>query len=67
MCLLRYLLGFNVDNEAELSTGKGSKLTVLGFDATENWQEQLAVSVAENFFGAISDGQLRVEVDTNTY
>ena len=52
-----------VDNEAELSTGKGSKLTVLGFDATENWQEQLAVSVAENFFGAISDGQLRVEVD----
>lgn len=52
-----------VDNEAELPTGKGSKLTVLGFDATENWQAQLAVSVAENFFGAISEGQLRVEVD----
>ncbi len=51
------------NSEAELSTSKGSKLTVLGFDAVLNWQAHLAVSVAENFFGAISDGKLRVEVD----
>ena len=43
-------------------TSRGSKLTVLGFDAVTNWEAHLAVSVAENFFGAISDGKLRVEV-----
>lgn len=52
-----------VNNEADLPTGKGSKLTILGFDAAQHWQTHLAVSVAENFFGAISDGKLRVEVD----
>jgi hypothetical protein len=51
------------NSNAELPTRKGSKLTVLGFDAAPNWQAHLAVSVAENFFGAISDGKLRVEVD----
>lgn len=51
------------NSEADLPTSKGSKLTVLGFDAVQNWQAHLAVSVAENFFGAISDGQLRVNVD----
>lgn len=52
-----------VDNESDLPTGKGSKLTVLCFDAAKNWQAHLAVSVAENFFGAIADGKLRVEID----
>lgn len=47
----------------DLPTSKGSKLSVLGFDETKNWQEELAVSVAENFFAAISDGKLRVEID----
>jgi hypothetical protein len=51
------------NSDAELPTSKGSKLTVLGFDAVQDWQAHLAVSVAENFFGAISDGKLRVEVD----
>lgn len=51
------------NSKAALPTSKGSKLTVLGFDVAPNWQEHLAVSVAENFFGAISDGKLRVEVD----
>lgn len=51
------------NSEAELPNSKGSKLTVLGFDAVQNWQAHLAVSVAENFFGAISEGKLRVEVD----
>lgn len=51
------------NNEADLPKSKGSKLTVLGFDATKNWEANLAVSVAENFFGSISDGKLRVEVN----
>jgi len=39
---------------------KGSTLSILGFDATNGWELQLALSVAENFFGAIFDGHLRV-------
>lgn len=46
--------------EEDIPKSKGSTLTVLGFDAVLNWQTHLAVSVAENFFGAISDGKLRV-------
>ncbi len=52
-----------VKNEADLPKSKGSKLTVICFNAAKNWQEHLAVSVAENFFAAISDGKLRVEID----
>ena len=44
---------------------KGSTLTVLGFEGPSNWQEILAVSVAENFFAAISDGKLRVVIGEN--
>lgn len=47
----------------DLPSSKGSKLTILCFDAAQNWQEHLAVSVAENFFGAILDGGLRVEIE----
>ncbi|MDD5320748.1 MAG: hypothetical protein PHD43_09095 [Methylococcales bacterium] len=54
------------NSKADLPASKGSKLTVLGFDAAKNWQAHLAVSVAENFFGAISDGKLIVVVD-DTY
>jgi hypothetical protein len=42
---------------------KGSKLTVLCFDAVKDWEEHLATSVAENFFGAILGGSLRVEIE----
>jgi hypothetical protein len=49
-------------NEQDLPKAKGSTLTVLGFDAAPHWETQLAVSVAENFFGAISDGKLRVVI-----
>lgn len=54
----------NANSEADLPKCKGTKVTVLCFDASKNWQELLAVSVAENFFGAISDGKLRVEIDS---
>ena len=51
------------NSKVDLPNSKGSKLTVLGFDAAKHWEAHLAVSVAENFFGAISDGKLRVEVN----
>ncbi len=50
-------------NEEELPKSKGSKLTILCFDDSNNWQELLAVSVAENFFGAINEGKLSVDID----
>lgn len=48
------------NNESSISQVKGSTLSIIGFDAKHNWQVHLAVSVAENFFGAIYDGRLRV-------
>lgn len=45
------------------SLSKGSKLAILCFDAVKNWEEHLAISVAENFFGAIHNGNLRVEIE----
>lgn len=50
-------------DEARLSDSKGTKLTILGFDNAVGWQENLTVSVAENFFGAINAGKLEVDVD----
>lgn len=41
----------------------GSKITILCFDEQENWREMLAVHIAKNFFGAINDEKLRVEID----
>lgn len=52
-----------VSAEAEMPNMKGSKLSILCFDDGNNWQEQLAVSVAENFFGAINGGKLRVDIN----
>ena len=41
----------------------GTKLTILGFERTTNWHEELAIAVAENFFGAIAEGELSVDID----
>jgi hypothetical protein len=51
------------ENSALSKRSQGSKLTVLCFDAVKNWEEHLAASVAENFFGAILKGDLRVEIE----
>lgn len=51
------------NNSSDLAISKGTKLSILCFDTQKSWQEHLAVSVAENFFAAISDGKLRVEID----
>lgn len=52
------------DDEAKLAESKGTKLTILAFDNVPGWQENLAASVAENFFGAINAGKLEVDVDS---
>ncbi len=51
------------ENSALNIKSKGCKLTVLCFDAVKNWEEHLATSVAENFFGAILNGNLQVEIE----
>lgn len=52
-----------VDKPAKLAKSKGTKLTILAFDSASGWQESLAATVAENFFGAINAGKLEVEID----
>lgn len=42
---------------------KGTKITILCFNDVSNWKDFLAVSVAENFFAAISENNLSVEID----
>jgi hypothetical protein len=52
------------NNEAKLQKAKGTTLTILGFDlSSTTWQEDLAASVAENFFGAIVAGKLEVNIN----
>ena len=57
--MANWILRENVDLNLAL---KGSKLSILCFDTVKNWEELLATSVAENFFGAIYDGNLQVEI-----
>ncbi|NJO33085.1 MAG: hypothetical protein HC869_07990 [Rhodospirillales bacterium] len=41
----------------------GTMLTILGFQPDPNWQKMLAANITENFFGAISRGELEVDID----
>ncbi len=50
-------------NEAEYCSLKGSKISILCFNEEKHWKEYLAVSVAENYFAAISENKLSVEID----
>jgi len=52
----------NATSIEEMSQRQGTKLSILGFDAVPHWQEILACSVAENFFGAIAGGDLIVHI-----
>jgi hypothetical protein len=51
------------NNKKDLKSLKGSKLSILCFDPSENWEEALAISVAENFFGAICNRDLKVNIN----
>lgn len=50
------------NNIKELPLNKGTKISILCFDPAKYWEEILAASVAENFFGAIIEGKLRVKI-----
>lgn len=51
-----------VSDDGGLTDNTGTKLIILGFDTASGWKENLAVSVAENFFGAINSGKLEVDI-----
>lgn len=55
--LTRCPVGGNIEEHV------GTKLVILGFDDQQGWQQSLVASIAENFFGAILEGKLEVEVD----
>ncbi|MCC2963463.1 hypothetical protein LK540_23780 [Massilia sp. IC2-278] len=50
-------------NSDEISKKVGTKLIILGFESQTGWQQSLAASIAENFFGAINTGRLEVSID----
>lgn len=41
----------------------GTTLYVMGFPEVAKWREILAATIAENFFGTIHEGKLRVEIE----
>lgn len=43
----------------------GTNLTILGFIDDDGWEEILAASIAENFFGSIKAGKLEVRIGEN--
>lgn len=52
------------ENEATLSAKEiGTTFYVLGFPDISEWREILAATMAENFFGAIHEDKLVVEID----
>jgi len=52
------------NNEENLAKGTGTKISILCFDDKKHWQESLAVSIAVNFFGAIYNKKLKVNIDS---
>jgi hypothetical protein len=51
------------NNGEQLKDAVGTKLMVLAFDSGVGWQQSLAASIAENFFGAIHAGRLEISID----
>ena len=47
---------------AEYAQNAGTTLSILGFDASKGWQQQIAAAIAESFFGAINYGKLEVSI-----
>lgn len=42
---------------------QGTMLSIVGFTPTKGWQNVLAANIIENFFGAISRGELEVSIE----
>ncbi len=56
---------FQVIEEGEVV--QGTNLIIAGFQDTENWRQQIAVSILANFFYAIGQGNLSVILDSSNY
>lgn len=52
-----------VDQQGGLTGQAGTTLSILGFAAKKNWERVLAANITENFFGAIQEGNLEVEIE----
>lgn len=59
-CVPDWLL--RAKSDRDLPRNVGTTLSVLAFPAQKGWERILAASIAENFFGAISRGQLDVVI-----
>ena len=53
----------HVSGETKLEDNCGTTINVLCFNEAKNWETLLAASVAENFFGAIATGRLKVIIN----
>jgi hypothetical protein len=51
------------ENRQNYPEQKGTTITILGFEPSSDWRKLLAISVAENFFGAIAKSMLEVNID----
>lgn len=49
--------------KAENAPTLGTRLVILGVDLDNDWKSKLATAIAENFFGAIHDRKLEVQID----
>jgi hypothetical protein len=54
-------------SQGELARNVGTSLSILAFSAERDWERILAATIAENFFGAISRGQLDVVIQGDTF
>jgi hypothetical protein len=52
-----------VSPDGELKGQQGTMLSIVGFMPTKGWQNVLAANIVENFFGAISRGELEVSIE----
>jgi hypothetical protein len=54
-------------SQSDLARNVGTSLSILAFPAERGWEHILAATIAENFFGAISRGQLEVVIQGETF
>lgn len=54
-------------SHSDLVKNVGTSLSILGFPAEKNWERILAASIAENFFGTITRGQLDVVIQGDIF
>jgi hypothetical protein len=50
-------------SKKDLKKSIGTTLTILGFNDEQGWEENLAASIVENFFGSIKSGKLQVQIE----